>query len=250
MSENTVTIAATPDEVFDVLDDPCAYPRWVVGARRVRAVDPDWPQVGSCFHHAIGTAAAELHDSSKILERRRPERLVLEVRFLPTGVAEVALDVAADGSGSSVTMVETPVRGPITRLPRFVTDPALTLRNAIALWRLRREVERQQAEGPRAHHHDAPSRSTDMQNERDTESTTSDPSAGGRDTATGTDPDAKYEQPGFEDKSFGQAVKQDMDLVDDLLDEEGGDLDRAEERFDNESAGSPTLARQRESRTD
>lgn len=250
MSENTITIAATPDEVFDVLDDACAYPRWVVGARRVRAVDPDWPQVGSRFHHAVGTAAGELHDSSKVLERRRPERLVLEVRFRPTGVAEVALDVAADGSGSTVTIVETPVRGPITAIPRLFTEPALTLRNALALWRLRREVERQRAEGPRPQPTTTPPRSTDMPNERDTTTTSSDPSAGGRDTATGTDPEAKYEQPGFEDKSFGQAVKQDTELVDELIAEEGGDLERAEERFDDEAAGSPTLERQRETRSD
>jgi hypothetical protein len=71
-----------------------------------------------------------------------------------------------------------------------------------------------------------------------------DPSAGGRDTATGTDPDAKYEQPGFEDKSLGQAVNQDMELVEELIKEEDGDLDRAEERFEQESAGSPVLDRQ------
>jgi len=73
-----------------------------------------------------------------------------------------------------------------------------------------------------------------------------DPSAGGRDTATGTDPDAKYEQPGFEDKSLGQAVNQDMERVDDLIAEEGGDLDRAEERFEKESSGSPVLERQQQ----
>ena len=55
---------------------------------------------------------------------------------------------------------------------------------------------------------------------------TNDPSAGGRDTATGTDPNAKYEQPGFEDKSLGQAVNQDMELVDELVAEEDGDLNR------------------------
>ncbi len=71
-----------------------------------------------------------------------------------------------------------------------------------------------------------------------------DPSAGGRDTATGTDPDAKYEQPGFEDKSLGQAVNQDMELVDELIDEEDGDIERAASRFADESAGSPTLERQ------
>jgi hypothetical protein len=77
-----------------------------------------------------------------------------------------------------------------------------------------------------------------------------DPSAGGRDTATGTDPDAKYEQPGFEDKSLGQAVNQDMELVDELIDEEGGDLGRAEARFDRESAGAPVLERQDQTDSD
>jgi hypothetical protein len=65
-----------------------------------------------------------------------------------------------------------------------------------------------------------------------------------RDTATGTDPDAKYDQPGFEDKSLGQAVNQDMDLVDQLVEEEQGDEQRAAERFADESAGSPALKRQ------
>jgi hypothetical protein len=71
-----------------------------------------------------------------------------------------------------------------------------------------------------------------------------DPSAGGRDTATGTDPDAKYEQPGYEDKSFGQAVNQDAELAERIAEEEGEDSDRAQERFAEESAGSPTLQRQ------
>jgi len=71
-----------------------------------------------------------------------------------------------------------------------------------------------------------------------------------RDTATGTDPDAKYEHPGFEDKSLGQAVNSDMELADELVTESGGDLDEAEARFDRESAGAPALARQRAERTD
>jgi hypothetical protein len=68
----------------------------------------------------------------------------------------------------------------------------------------------------------------------------------GQDTPTGTDPDAKYEQPGYEDKSLGQAVSQDEELVDELMDETGGDVDEAERRFDQESAGAPTLDQQNE----
>jgi hypothetical protein len=75
----------------------------------------------------------------------------------------------------------------------------------------------------------------------------SQPTEPGHDTPTGTDPDAKYDQPGYEDKSIGQAVNQDEELVDELLEETDGDLEEAEARFEDESAGSPALHRQHES---
>ena len=65
-----------------------------------------------------------------------------------------------------------------------------------------------------------------------------------RDTATGTHPDAKYDHPGYEDKSFGQAVNQDQDLVDDLIAEADGDLDEASRHFEEQSAGAPARKRQ------
>jgi hypothetical protein len=70
----------------------------------------------------------------------------------------------------------------------------------------------------------------------------------GRDTPTGSDPDAKYDRPGYEDKSFGQAVAQDEELVDRLAAEADDDED-AERRFADESAGSPALKRQQSERT-
>lgn len=66
----------------------------------------------------------------------------------------------------------------------------------------------------------------------------------GTDTPTGTDPDAKYDEPGYEDKSIGQATQQDEELVEDLLEETGGDEDEAEKRFEEESAGAPARERQ------
>lgn len=68
--------------------------------------------------------------------------------------------------------------------------------------------------------------------------------APGTDTATGTDPDATYDQPGYEDKSLGQAVEQDRALVDELLEATDGDEAEAEARFERESAGRTTLHRQ------
>jgi uncharacterized protein YndB with AHSA1/START domain len=142
MARNTIKASAPSSAVFAVLDDPYAYPRWVVGARRIRDVDATWPAVGSRFHHAIGTAAGELHDSSKIVERNPPHRMVLEVRFRPTGVARVTLDVVDAGSATEIVMEETPISGPVSRLPRWFTEPLLSLRNALSLQRLRHEIER------------------------------------------------------------------------------------------------------------
>ncbi len=141
MSRNHINVTASPEAVFEVLDDADAYPRWVVGTRRLRRVDADWPHEGSEFHHAIGVAGAELHDSTEVLEHEPLHRIVLEVRFRPTGTARVELMVDATDDGTVVTMEETPDSGPVSWLPRFVTDPALHARNAWSLQRLRHEVE-------------------------------------------------------------------------------------------------------------
>lgn len=66
----------------------------------------------------------------------------------------------------------------------------------------------------------------------------------GTDTPTGTDPDAKWDEPGYEDKSLGQAVEQDQELADELLEETGGDAEKAAERFEDESHGAPARERQ------
>lgn len=66
----------------------------------------------------------------------------------------------------------------------------------------------------------------------------------GTDTPTGTDPDAKWSEPGYEDKSLGQAVDQDADLAEELLEEAGGDVDEASRRFEQESHGAPARERQ------
>lgn len=62
----------------------------------------------------------------------------------------------------------------------------------------------------------------------------------GQDTATGTDADAKYDEPGYEDKSFGQAVNADQELA-----EEVKDHDDPEAEFEERSAGAPAIARQK-----
>jgi hypothetical protein len=148
VARNSINVRADVDAVFDVLDNAYAYPRWVVGTRRIRGVDSDWPAVGSRFHHAVGSAAGELHDSSKVLLRERPNRIVLEVRFRPTGVACVDIQVHSSVSGSTIVIEETPISGPISLVPRLIIDPLIALRNAWSLQRLRHEVERSVEKSP------------------------------------------------------------------------------------------------------
>jgi hypothetical protein len=62
----------------------------------------------------------------------------------------------------------------------------------------------------------------------------------GTDTPTGTDPDARYEQPGYEDKSFGQAVDADRELAEEIKDHDDPDAE-----FEERSAGAPAIARQK-----
>jgi uncharacterized protein YndB with AHSA1/START domain len=137
MSTNRVHVDAPPEAVFDVLCDAASYRIWVVGSKRIRGVDPDWPAVGSKFHHTVGMGPFEDNDTTAVLEVVRPTRMVLEARVWPFGTAEVAVDLAPAGSGTDVTISETPLRGPAKSFDNIFMEQALWVRNAIGLRRLK-----------------------------------------------------------------------------------------------------------------
>ena len=141
MARNHVTIDASPEVVFDVLTDPHAYPRWVVGAQRIRAIDADWPEVGSRFHHTVGAAAATLDDSTKVVEIDPGKRLVLDARARPVGRALVELHLGPTGAGTHVTMLERLIETPGATVVGRLLDPLIHLRNVESLRRLRRVAE-------------------------------------------------------------------------------------------------------------
>jgi hypothetical protein len=58
MIEVSQSVSASADRVFAVLADGWLYPLWVVGASRMRDVDPGWPAEGTKIHHSVGPAAA------------------------------------------------------------------------------------------------------------------------------------------------------------------------------------------------
>ena len=138
-------IDATAEEIFAVLADGYAYDDWVVGAKQIRHVDPDWPAVGSKFHHEIGVGPIDVRDSSKVLDADPPRRLLLEVRFRPAGVATVEMTMEPlDHGRTKVVMVETPECGPARSLA-LLTSMMLFVRNEWSLHRLKRLVTRQTA---------------------------------------------------------------------------------------------------------
>lgn len=142
MARNQVHVDAAPEEVFDALLDASNYPQWVVGAKRIRHVEPEWPAVGSGFHHTVGLGPAVLHDETRIVTVDRPSLLVLDARARPSGRAEVRFHICpADEGGTELVMEEDPVSGPAAWIPRFALDPIIDRRNRRTLRLLRELIE-------------------------------------------------------------------------------------------------------------
>lgn len=147
MARNEITVGVAADEMFALLLDPYAYPKWVVGTRRIRDVDRDWPSPGARFHHSVGLGPLGTRDSTTILTCRPPSQLDLEVRFRPLGVAGVSLRISEAGAGRcTIVLGEEPMAGPVEGLRGRAWDAVVHGRNALSLWRLRRLAESRQGE--------------------------------------------------------------------------------------------------------
>lgn len=141
MAQNTIHIDASPERVFEVLSDADSYGYWVVGSKRIRDADPDFPAAGSRFHHVVGFGPVEIADHTEVLESVPPNRLKLKAKARPMGTAQVTLQIEPEGVGSRVTMIEDPG----DRLTALVFNPLTHLlvrgRNTESLDRLRELAE-------------------------------------------------------------------------------------------------------------
>lgn len=134
--EITREVAASPAAVWAVLSDGWLYPSWVVGASRMRAVDPHWPQVGAQLHHSVGTWPLLVDDRTEVVDVV-PERLLrLKARAWPTGTADVIIEVEQSARGSRVRILEDVVAGPGSLVPKALRQLAIGPRNQEALQRL------------------------------------------------------------------------------------------------------------------
>jgi uncharacterized protein YndB with AHSA1/START domain len=130
----------SPSDVFDVLLDARQYPNWVVGAKSIRAVDDDWPRVGSAFHHRLGAGAAEVTDRTEILDLDAPHRIELRTYARPLGVARVVITARRAGDGTIVAISEQPETGTRMRMVARLLDPLIHVRNVESLRRLEHVV--------------------------------------------------------------------------------------------------------------
>ena len=136
MSSTSRSVAATPDQVWDVLADGWIYPVFVVGASRMRDVDEDWPAVGSKLHHSVGTWPLLIDDNTEVLECEPPTRLRLRARGWPAGEAEVLFRLEPRGFETEVVIEEGAASGPGRLVPGVVRAPVLKWRNTETLRRL------------------------------------------------------------------------------------------------------------------
>ena len=140
MSTNRQAIAATPEEIFAVLADAHTYEHWVVGCDDIRAVEGDWPAVGSKFFHTVGVGPIKTKDNTKVLEVDAPHKLVLEARARPAGIAKVTFCLVPVEGGTEVSIEEHPIRGLAKTIDNPIQDGLIKVRNVETLRRLEKQV--------------------------------------------------------------------------------------------------------------
>ena len=137
MATTTDTASCSPEAVFAVLADGWLYPSWVVGASRIRDVEPAWPAEGAKIHHSFGIWPVLIDDSTSVLEYDPPRRLVLKARGWPLGSARVVLEVEPTPGGCRITIDEDAIEGPGQLVPSALRQPLIHVRNVETLRRLR-----------------------------------------------------------------------------------------------------------------
>jgi uncharacterized protein YndB with AHSA1/START domain len=140
MSTVHATIEAPIDDVWEALVDVRTYPDWLIGARKIRAIDDDWPAPGTAFHHTVGLGGPlTISDRTRSLAVEPKRRLVLDVRAWPLVHGEVTFELRTAGDGTTeVALEEHPVG--IHRLFTPLLAPMAAARNKASLEKLEHRV--------------------------------------------------------------------------------------------------------------
>jgi uncharacterized protein YndB with AHSA1/START domain len=136
-------ISASREKVWAVIADGWTYSQWVVGNSRMRAVDPNWPEVGSTIRHSVGVWPLLLDDVTVVEECQPLQQLVLLAKGRPFGKARITLRLTdIDSGGCRIEMAEVPVGAPMGWVPKRAALAAAFPRNRECTWRLAAIAER------------------------------------------------------------------------------------------------------------
>ena len=136
-------ISASREEVWAVIADGWTYSQWVVGNSRMRAVDPNWPHVGSTIRHSVGVWPLLLDDVTVVEDCQPLQQLVLLAKGRPFGKARITLRLFdLDGGGCRIEMAEVPVGAPLGWVPNRLALAAAFPRNRECTARLAAIAER------------------------------------------------------------------------------------------------------------
>ena len=145
MATTTRIFQASPDQVWNVLADGWLYPLWVVGASRMRGVDPEWPDAEAELYHSIGVWPVLIDDSTQVTHSVPQRSLALRGRGWPLGEADIVINLRASGAGTEVDIKEDVAAGLGRFIPKPLRDQLIGWRNVETLRRLALVVEGREA---------------------------------------------------------------------------------------------------------
>lgn len=128
--------SATTAQVWDVLADGWSMAGWVVGASRIREVDPRWPAPQARVHHSAGSWPLLLDDTTSVVAATPGRELVLQARGWPFRETRVKLTLTPTGHGCRITMSEDATGGPAMLIPATLRKIGVQARNTECLRRL------------------------------------------------------------------------------------------------------------------
>lgn len=135
----TVTrrVQLTPQQIFAVIADGWSFASWVVGAAHIRAVDSNWPAVGSRIHHSVGPWPLSIDDTTTVRAVEPGLMIELNARMWPVGSARVRITLQAlSPTETEIVFEEEANGGPARVLPEAAQAVVLRPRNTESLRRL------------------------------------------------------------------------------------------------------------------
>jgi len=118
MAHNETYVKASPQDVWAVLSDPYAYPRWVVGSQVTVSADADWPRPGAEFRVKVGLGPLSYTDRTVCRAVNAEQHIALHAGGGGVAGADVDITIAPAGSGTQVSLDERPggISAPLRKL--------------------------------------------------------------------------------------------------------------------------------------